>query len=105
MHGARRPRAKSPGHTCGPIVFKQESLRSEHDTITPMDEVFYKGIRITPQPRQLQGGGWVADFTLFVERGSATDTKSYDGKNVYPTREDAELAALDSARRVIEEEY
>ena len=64
----------------------------------------YEGIGIQLQPQELRAGGWKADFTLIDDRGSATTTVKYDGREVYPTREDAEGAGLDSARRIIDED-
>jgi hypothetical protein len=64
----------------------------------------YKSIGIQLQPQELRADGWKADFTLIDDRGSATKTTKYDGREVYPTREDAERAGLDSARRIIDDE-
>jgi hypothetical protein len=57
-----------------------------------------KGIGIQLQPQELRSGGWKAHFTLIDDSGSATKTTNYDGQEDYSTREDAERAALDSAR-------
>jgi hypothetical protein len=64
----------------------------------------YKGIGILPQPQELRAGGWKADFTLIDDRGSVTKLRKYHGQEVYPAREDAERAGLDSARRIIGDE-
>ena len=72
-----------------------------------MDDVIaaYQGVSIVLQPREIKGGGWMADFTLIEERGSETDAPPYYGKNAYSTREDAKRAGLDSARRIIDETW
>ncbi len=64
----------------------------------------YKDIGIQLQPRDLHAGGWKADFTLNDDRGPTLKTAPYFGTEVYATREDAESAALDSARRIIDDE-
>jgi hypothetical protein len=64
----------------------------------------YEGIGIQIQPQELRVGGWKADFTLIDDRGSATKTAKYDGSEVYPTREDAKRAALQSAGSIIDED-
>jgi hypothetical protein len=65
----------------------------------------YEGVRIQLQPRELREGGWKADFTLIEERGPEIGETPFYGEITYRTRDDARLAALDSARRIINERY
>ncbi len=67
--------------------------------------VAYRGVTIELQPTELRDGGWMADFTLYEENGSATDATGYKGKNVYASGEEAKLAAFNSAREIIDERY
>jgi len=67
-----------------------------------MDEVvhLYKGVKIEPQPRGVQGG-WMADFTLVEDVGPETIVTPYYGQSVFPAREQAISVALASAQREI----
>jgi hypothetical protein len=62
----------------------------------------HRGIGILLQPQELQAGGWKADFALIDDCGSAIKMVNYDGTEVYPTREDAERAALQSASFIVD---
>jgi hypothetical protein len=74
---------------------------------TPTDQVIasYKGIKIRVHPTELRDGGWNADFTLQEDIGSTMTETPYYGQRAYPTRELAKQAALESARRVIDEKH
>ncbi len=76
------------------------------ERIVPLaqDEVIasYKGIGIELRPVELQKGGWKADFNLTEEVGSESIVTQYHGEATYPTRDMAKVAALDSARVIID---
>jgi hypothetical protein len=63
----------------------------------------YKGIGIELRPLEIKRGGWIADFTLIQLVGSETVETPYAATVSFPTRELANLAALDFARSIIEE--
>jgi hypothetical protein len=69
-----------------------------------MDEPFasYRGVRIQLQPRELQTGGWTADFILYRDPGSITEGVPYEGQAAYPSREKAKSEALESAKEIID---
>ena len=62
----------------------------------------YKSVNIQLQPKELQSGGWTGDFILYFDGGSTTEGVPYEGKTAYPTREEANRAALESAKEIIE---
>lgn len=63
----------------------------------------YKGIGIDLRPLEIKRGGWIADFTLIQVVGSKTVETPYAATVAFPTRELANLAALESAHSIIEE--
>ena len=63
----------------------------------------YKGIGIDLRPLEIKRGGWIADFTLIQVVGSKTVETPYTATVTFPTREMANLAALESAHSIIEE--
>jgi|CZKS01.1.fsa_nt_gi hypothetical protein len=65
----------------------------------------YNGTGIWLAPKELLAGGWKADFTLIDDRGGEIRTTLYWGSEVYATRDEAKRAALDSARRIVSENY
>jgi hypothetical protein len=86
----------APQHRFAMAIYQRGELNMRDKTVA------YRGVTIAPQPTKLRDGGWMADFTLFEENGSTTDSTSYLGTNVYATREEAELAAFNSAREIID---
>ena len=64
----------------------------------------YKGIGIHLRPLQIKRGGWIVDFTLIQVVGSKIVAMPYAATVALPTRELANLAALESAHSIIEQE-
>jgi len=62
----------------------------------------YKGIRVNATPKQLEDGGWTADFVLARENDSETVETPYYGQRSYETRELAIQEAFEMARREID---
>jgi len=63
----------------------------------------YKGVGIDLRSLEIKREGWIADFTLIQVVGSKIVETPYAATVAFPTKELANLAALESAHSIIDE--
>jgi hypothetical protein len=65
----------------------------------------HKRVQFETRPKELQEGGWKANFDLVEDSGSQMVVTNYEGALAFPTREVAVVAAICSARREIDRRF